>query len=1110
MGFKLGKHGQGYEISSVMIDLAAIPSSLTVSLWTGGALGTNAGVRNSKLFEFTNPAVFQVGLNEFTAPAGLSAYQNVPYWIVLSDFGGSLSIKETTSDAEDAGGEAGATLADSAGGNASVLRLAIEGSRRDSGILAANFAQGAEGDQEIISIGDKVGYAVTLGPAERYLLRGVTFNVDDTTSRDGGFVNPYWLCLETLCPHPTDDGFDQAAYDRVHQFDLVVTRAINGRQVWTAPQGATVAGAKKYVFDWGDVNVDKGDGVDRVGAVLSRYQGVIDADVGKEDDPRAPGVDLPVGAGVSGVDNAITTAVMAVMGEPLIPMVKNLGQTDNGYVALGGSSAKRLSQSFTTGADGFGYRLQGIGFGLSSDSHLPDDSGSVSVSVHADLDGQPGEKLFDLISPTDFAAGFNFFEAPPRTYLDPSTSYALVWTHNAGGGQRLRRTGAEAEDAGARQSATIANVYSLGADLGSLAADASNALEIAVYAEVLETSPGELVVLGPTVALVSNVGQTSESGGYEVDDGIRYAPSFRTGSEAAILQSVELDVAVAPTKTSDISVAIHEDSSGNPGSKVHDLSNPRTIGAGVQKFSAPAGASLNSDTTYYVVITSSTSNAGTDTELKMKITNSNGEDSGSVEGWTIDDRMDFKRSGQSWDDDASVIQIRVLGHFRTVPTRVDPGWALVPEALADEGGYFRLLFMTSDKTAATSTNIDDYNTFAQTSAAAGHDAIQEYSAGFRAVVSTSAIDAVSNTATTGSRVPIYWLDGNQVADNYRDFYDGTWDDERSPTNQFGNVQQPTSVWTGSEADGTKGIHDTHGSTVLGGSGTSWAEYGALNSGTHDPLSASSNAASSLPDATNPSRASHKSNTRSLYALSEVFTVGPNPAVIKRLAITSDPSSEGIYRPGEAIEVTATFGAPVEVQGEPRIQLHLGQSEASQVWADYVSGGALVFPDGSTQIPGQKQQNRPGCRRRRTRQHHHEGSPGIHDRRRGRRLSAGYHRRGVGLLGRCDSRRARDRHAERRRQRQSGRGALHANGPGDLARRRLGHCHPVCGADREPVPHAGGEYDVLHRVGAHRDRLRDDHLDLPRQQFHGRNTASRRLRGLVDHGSSSYLCLRLVE
>ena len=36
LGFRLGDHGQGYEISSVSIDLAAAPSSLTVSLWSGG------------------------------------------------------------------------------------------------------------------------------------------------------------------------------------------------------------------------------------------------------------------------------------------------------------------------------------------------------------------------------------------------------------------------------------------------------------------------------------------------------------------------------------------------------------------------------------------------------------------------------------------------------------------------------------------------------------------------------------------------------------------------------------------------------------------------------------------------------------------------------------------------------------------------------------------------------------------------------------------------------------------------------------------------------------------------------------------------------------------
>ena len=98
VGFRLGDHGQGYDISSVSIELAAVPSDLTVSLWSGGIEGgLSANVAN-KLFDFANPSSFAVGLNEFTAPAGAFAYQNVNYFIVLSGFGASLSIKETTSD----------------------------------------------------------------------------------------------------------------------------------------------------------------------------------------------------------------------------------------------------------------------------------------------------------------------------------------------------------------------------------------------------------------------------------------------------------------------------------------------------------------------------------------------------------------------------------------------------------------------------------------------------------------------------------------------------------------------------------------------------------------------------------------------------------------------------------------------------------------------------------------------------------------------------------------------------------------------------------------------------------------------------------------------------
>ena len=473
MGFKLGTHGQGYEISSVSIDLAAAPSSLSVSLWTGGPPGSSyAGTRIAKLFEFENPASFQAGLNEFTAPAGVFAYQNLDHWIVLSGFGSSLSITETTSDAEDAGGGTGATLADSAGGDSSVLRLAIKGSKRKSGILAANFTQpGAS--QEIISVGDTVGWGIDVGAADRYLIRGLALNGDDSTTLDGGFDNPFFFRSDSL--------------SGTKHFNLFQTRNVNGLPVWTAPQGATVAGSNTYVFDW-QFNFERQNGdetIDRIGGILSRVQQVGVAADGKSDRPTAPGVSLHVGESVAGVSQAGPTAYMAVHGVPLYAMVQNLGQSDDGYRTVGSSTVKALTQGFTTGSDADGYELLGIGVNIEgSGGNVPDGSASVSVAVHADSGGKPGAKLFDLLSPTEYAAGHSFFEAPPRTTLEASTSYVMVWSHLGGTVHRLRKTGSNSEDSGARPGFSMANAFYQGVDLDNLAVDTgSDVLEMAVYTD---------------------------------------------------------------------------------------------------------------------------------------------------------------------------------------------------------------------------------------------------------------------------------------------------------------------------------------------------------------------------------------------------------------------------------------------------------------------------------------------------------------------------------------------------------------------------------------------------------------------------------------------------
>ena len=123
------------------------------------------------------------------------------------------------------------------------------------------------------------------------------------------------------------------------------------------------------------------------------------------------------------------------------------------------------------------------------------------------------------------------------------------------------------------------------------------------------------------------------------------------------------------------------------------------------------------------------------------------------------------------------------------PTEVPSNWVLTPSGLS-VGDEYRLLFATSGRRNAESSSIGTYNTFVQNAAASGHTAIQGYSSGFRVVGSTEAVDARDNTSTTytssNKGVPIYWLGGNKLADNYEDFYDGTWDDETNSKDEDGS------------------------------------------------------------------------------------------------------------------------------------------------------------------------------------------------------------------------------------------------------------------------------------------------------------------------------------
>ena len=254
-------------------------------------------------------------------------------------------------------------------------------------------------------------------------------------------------------------------------------------------------------------------------------------------------------------------------------------------------------------------------------------------------------------------------------------------------------------------------------------------------------------------------------------------------------------------------------------------------------------------------------------DFVLGVTASNAQDRGTRVGWAIENARRFNSvtssSGESF-------QISVNG--TAIPTPMPSNSGLVPTGLT-LGDTFRLLFLSSTRRTASASGIGTYNTHVQTAAAAGHTAIQAYSAGFRAVGCTSSQDARVNTrtlhTTSDTGVPIYWLNGAKAADDYADFYDGDWDEEAALKDESGTAAATTGnyPWTGCDHDGTELSGDAlgSGSPVLGAPDSSF--------GTDGPIS------SSFADS--------PSETRPLYGLSELFAVAA--AVVPNTAPTF-PSS----------------------------------------------------------------------------------------------------------------------------------------------------------------------------------------------------------------------------
>ena len=239
------------------------------------------------------------------------------------------------------------------------------------------------------------------------------------------------------------------------------------------------------------------------------------------------------------------------------------------------------------------------------------------------------------------------------------------------------------------------------------------------------------------------------------------------------------------------------------------------------------------------------------------------------------------------------------------PVTVPIDWSLIPSGLTSRD-QFRLLFLSSIRRNSSSSAITDYNTFVQGRAAAGHTDIQAYSDRFMAVGCTEAVDALDNTGTTFTNsnkgVPIYWLAGTKVANEYEDFYDGSWDDEANGKNELGTTAPDTSnssnyPLTGCSDDGTEKISGSVSSALGNGGGDVTIARPNSSGAGHGPLSSGQKITETF--------------TRPMYGLSTVFTVADSSdATLSNIAIEGTADGQTVVLSPGFDDDTLTYTARV--------------------------------------------------------------------------------------------------------------------------------------------------------------------------------------------------------
>ena len=258
----------------------------------------------------------------------------------------------------------------------------------------------------------------------------------------------------------------------------------------------------------------------------------------------------------------------------------------------------------------------------------------------------------------------------------------------------------------------------------------------------------------PSGKLVGNVTKTLDTGTLPTSPATTfvYAQSFTTGANGTGYKLDRIGIQLAEVDPGDVAAVslLSADADGEPDAELYPLTGPLALQNGAMNyFSAPPGALLTKETTYYLQVTG----AGR-SEFRVRIvggTDETEEDADSAADWLVGDDLRERTSTTDWITTLKVMKIRVDGHvLGTFPTVF---LGLAPPAVAESGAatVTAAALPASDTAFTVEVSASPVSPATSSDFSLGSNTTLSFAADATASTGTVTLTAADDTAETADR-----------------------------------------------------------------------------------------------------------------------------------------------------------------------------------------------------------------------------------------------------------------------------------------------------------------------------------------------------------------------